>query len=369
MAPASTEPRQLLVVLNLARRKALYQLVIEITAYMRSQLQLPREPRGAPAGSDGLADQEPEGPQLRVATDSAATSAVPVGAVADAPSVSQRHTRPSAELIALRKAALAHFDSWRKHFLGQLKDILSQSDDAKLLDLRQKRKEKMEQIKADTPAEGEDLLDFGEGPAASEAAQNTAEAGKALQAIYHPIPSRLASIPPEDRKEVLSAILILLLSTGSYSAYARAFVTYLTSAFELPLSALSTEEKEIAKAMIEASTEAEKAKQSGDMSAEVEAQNRKQQNQTSRFWKVGLASVAGAALIGVTGGLAAPIVAGAVGGLMGSVGLGGLASFLGIFWMNGALVGTLFGAFGARMTVRFCFFSSFTSSLFCFCSH
>ena len=35
---------------------------------------------------------------------------------------------------------------------------------------------------------------------------------------------------------------------------------------------------------------------------------------------------------------------------MGTVGLGGLASFLGIFWMNGALVGTLFGAFGAKMT-------------------
>jgi hypothetical protein len=31
--------------------------------------------------------------------------------------------------------------------------------------------------------------------------------------------------------------------------------------------------------------------------------------------------------------------------------LGSLASFLGIFWMNGALVGTLFGAFGASMTV------------------
>ncbi|KAI0190567.1 hypothetical protein F4808DRAFT_444514 [Astrocystis sublimbata] len=35
---------------------------------------------------------------------------------------------------------------------------------------------------------------------------------------------------------------------------------------------------------------------------------------------------------------------------MGSVGLGGLAGFLGIFWMNGALVGALFGAFGAKMT-------------------
>jgi hypothetical protein len=66
---------------------------------------------------------------------------------------------------------------------------------------------------------------------------------------------------------------------------------------------------------------------------------------------VGFASVAGAALIGVTGGLAAPVVAGAIGGIMGSVGLGGVASFLGIFWMTGALVGTLFGAMGARMTV------------------
>ncbi|KAI0162350.1 hypothetical protein GGR57DRAFT_453912 [Xylariaceae sp. FL1272] len=35
---------------------------------------------------------------------------------------------------------------------------------------------------------------------------------------------------------------------------------------------------------------------------------------------------------------------------MSSVGLGALAGFLGIFWMNGALVGTLFGAFGAKMT-------------------
>jgi hypothetical protein len=33
------------------------------------------------------------------------------------------------------------------------------------------------------------------------------------------------------------------------------------------------------------------------------------------------------------------VVAGAIGGIMGSVGLGGVASFLGMFWMNGALVG------------------------------
>ena len=49
---------------------------------------------------------------------------------------------------------------------------------------------------------------------------------------------------------------------------------------------------------------------------------------------------------------------------MGGVGLGGVASFLGIFWTNGALVGALFGAYGAKMGVsllpplafRLCFF-------------
>ena len=56
--------------------------------------------------------------------------------------------------------------------------------------------------------------------------------------------------------------------------------------------------------------------------------------------------------------------AGAIGGLMGSVGLGGVASFLGVFWMNGALVGTLFGAYGARMTVSRCF-----SYIFLYCGH
>ena len=43
-------------------------------------------------------------------------------------------------------------------------------------------------------------------------------------------------------------------------------------------------------------------------------------NQSSRKWKVGLASVAGAALIGVTGGLAAPLVAAGIGSVMGGLG-------------------------------------------------
>ncbi|ROW07871.1 hypothetical protein VMCG_03665 [Cytospora schulzeri] len=345
MAPSSSEPRQMVVVLNTARRKALYQLVGEITTYLRSQLTLQKKDDD----QNGWGSYNFE-PAQSPASEEGPPSASEKTAKADA-AVSQRRTPPSPELIALRKAALAHFDEWRKEFLTKLKETLSVNDDNKILAARQERQKKIDQARVETPAEGEDLIDFGNSEkAADSASQDTAKAVQSLQAIYHPIPTRLTTLAIEDRKEVLSAVLILLLSTGHYSAYSRVFVTYLTSAFDLPLSFLTNEEKEIAKTMIEASAEAEKAKENGTMSADAEAQKRKQQNQAGRFWKVGLASVAGAALIGVTGGLAAPVVAGAIGGLMGSVGLGGLASFLGVFWMNGALVGTLFGAFGAKMT-------------------
>lgn len=347
----------MLVVLNPVRRRALYQLVTEITAYMRSQLELHDDrddshaAKDAPQSPSHLAPapygrDSPNGSTTAAAT----TSAAAAKAKAEA-SVSQAHTPPSPELIALRKAALAHFDEWKREFHTKLREILSASDDNKILEARSERTKKMAQMKAESPAEGEDLIDFGGDPSPNDAARHTTTAVESLRAIYHPIPTRLTTVPVEDRKEVVSAVLILLLSTGKYTAYARTFITYLTSALELPLSFLTDEEREIAKTMIEASAEAEKAKKDGAMSAEAEAQKRKQQGQVGRFWKVGLASVAGAAIIGVTGGLAAPVVAGAIGGLMGSVGLGGLASFLGIFWMNGALVGTLFGAFGARMTV------------------
>jgi hypothetical protein len=106
------------------------------------------------------------------------------------------------------------------------------------------------------------------------------------------------------------------------------------------MSALINEETEIARTLLLASK----------LSADAGTQKRQAANASARRWKVGLASVAGAAVVGITGGIAAPIVAGSIGGIMSGVGLGGLADFLGIFAMNGALVGTLFGAFGGKMT-------------------
>jgi hypothetical protein len=88
------------------------------------------------------------------------------------------------------------------------------------------------------------------------------------------------------------------------------------------------------------------------MSGKEETEKRSDENKTARRWKVGLAGVAGAALIGVTGGLAAPLVAGAIGTIMGGLGLGATtaAGLLGALAESGVIVGSLFGAYGGRMT-------------------
>ncbi|KAK1968016.1 YSIRK family gram-positive signal peptide [Colletotrichum sublineola] len=337
MAPLAADPRQLVVVLNQARRKAFYTLVYDITSSMRSQLELKDD------------DQTTSSPSLQ---DRNAPLFAPDAGQGGRSSSSPNHPDRggsgvhSAQLRVLRRAALKHFNEWRKDILEKVKEIASASDDDKILEARRKRLDEMEKLKYESPGAGENLIDFGDAPKAA-----STEVGREvaiLQEHYHPIPNRFMTIPVEDRKEVLSCLLVLMLSTGSYSAHSRVLALHLTSAFGLPLSTLISEETEIAKFLIESSTSTENQKAS--MSAEAEAAKRRQDNQKSRFWKVGLASVAGAAVIGITGGLAAPVVAGAIGGLMGSVGLGGVASFLGVFWMNGALVGTLFGAFGAKMT-------------------
>ncbi|KAK0734313.1 hypothetical protein B0T26DRAFT_670631 [Lasiosphaeria miniovina] len=343
MAPLASEPRQLLVVLNLAKRKALYTLVVEITAWMRSQLEL-RQPSDADAEAEAGVAPLFVSPALAPDED---------GRPVDV-SVLQRKTPPSPELVRLRNAALAHFDAWRRDVLGKLKEVLSPPDDAGIVEERRKRTERIARERVEIPSSGENLMDLSDwGPgvdAVAEAKATRARDVARLQSDFHAIPTRLLTIPQDDREETLSCLLLLLLSAGSYSADSRVLAVYLASAFEIPLSRLNTEETEIACSLVETSAEAARKQASPSMSADAEAEKRKQQNQTSRYWKVGLASVAGAAIIGVTGGLAAPMVAGAIGGLMGSVGLGGVASFLGLFWMNGALVGTLFGAYGARMT-------------------
>jgi hypothetical protein len=248
------------------------------------------------------------------------------------------------EGIAISRAAVRHIEEWASEFLPRLKEILQVKDDNKIIGERKKRQEELRKRAIDTADEGEDLMTFD-----GDVKINKSEDLHKLQELYKPFPTDLVNLPAADRREAVGCILLLLLSTGKYSAHSRALALYLASSLELPTTFINNEEGEIAQSLMESGTADDAQKES--MSAEAEAAKRREENKVSRFWKVGVASVLGATVIGVTGGLAAPLVAGAIGGIMGGVGLGGVASFLGIFWMNGALVGTLFGAFGAKMTV------------------
>jgi hypothetical protein len=359
MAPLSADPCQIQVALNAARRKAFYDLVKEITVYMRSQLEVrppsPTESSPPPLPSRSPTTSGGDKPRTRDAGNGGQTT--------------RKQAPPSPALVNLRKAALRHFDSWQHEVLGKLREIASAPDDQKILDARRERAKLVAEQKAkeaQKPHDGEDLISFGgggdgatAGSSSSSAAPATTDPAKqvskktvaSIQSHYHPIPTRLTTIPLEDRQEALTSMLLLLLSMGNYSAYSRTLICYLASALEVSPQFVDHEEVEIAITMMETVQKAqEEQRKNGGMSADAEAQKRAEAGKFSRYWKVGLASVAGAAIIGVTGGLAAPLVAGTIGGIMGSVGLGSLASFLGIFWMNGALVGTLFGAFGAKMT-------------------
>jgi hypothetical protein len=138
-------------------------------------------------------------------------------------------------------------------------------------------------------------------------------------------------------------MLLLLLSLEHYSSYSRILLLHLSSSLHLPLHILVEDEVKVAQGLLEAAKH---------MSGSEETQKRNDDNKVARRWKVGLASVAGAAVIGVTGGLAAPLVAGAIGTIMVGVGLEATtaAVLLGSLAESGVIVGTLFGAYGGRMT-------------------
>lgn len=169
------------------------------------------------------------------------------------------------------------------------------------------------------------------------------EVDETIHRLYPPIPTNLAALPKEKRMLILHSMVLLLLSLEHYAAYSRVLLLYLTTSLNLPHSILAEDEKKTAQGLLEAAKH---------MSADDEAHKRAEDNKTARRWKVGLASVAGAAVIGLTGGLAAPLLAAGVGSVMGGIGLGATAAagYLGTLAGSSVLVGGLFGAYGARMT-------------------
>jgi hypothetical protein len=172
---------------------------------------------------------------------------------------------------------------------------------------------------------------------------NIEEADAALIELYPPTSTSLYSLPKDRRILLLHAMLLLVLSLEHYVAHSRVLLLHISSSLHLPLHILAEDEVKVAQGLLEAAKH---------MSGNDETEKRTEENKVARRWKVGLAGVAGAAIIGVTGGLAAPLVAGAIGTIMGGLGLGATtaAGLLGTLAESGVIVGSLFGAYGGRMT-------------------
>lgn len=161
--------------------------------------------------------------------------------------------------------------------------------------------------------------------------------------MYPPTSTPLCSLKKEKRTLLLHAILLLVLSLEHYVAYSRILLLHISSSLHLPLHLLAEQEVKLAQGLLEAAEQ---------MSGDEEAEKRSDENKVSRRWKVGLAGVAGAAVIGITGGLAAPLVAAAIGTVMAGLGLEATAAaaLLGTLAESGVIIGSLFGAYGGRMT-------------------
>lgn len=231
----------------------------------------------------------------------------------------------------LKKDSLKFFDEWRTHVIIRVGEVVNSKEQA------------ASQMKHAQPPSSTvpTAPDTKVNPSSSTKTDETAAA--ALSKFYPPIDTPLATLEENHKILIIHSMLLLMLSLEHYIAPSRVLLLYMTSSLRLPLKVLTEDEEKMAKGLLEAAKH---------MSGEEETKKKAAENKDSRKWKVGLASVAGAALIGVTGGLAAPLVAAGVGSVMGGLGLGATAAagYLGTVAGSTVLVGGLFGAYGGRMT-------------------
>ncbi|KAK0740581.1 hypothetical protein B0T18DRAFT_418280 [Schizothecium vesticola] len=173
----------------------------------------------------------------------------------------------------------------------------------------------------------------------------TVETDPNLTRMYPPTATTLLSMPADKRVLLLHALLLLLISLEHYSAYSRILLLNIASSLQIPLRILADDEVRVAKGLSEIAR---------DMVPEELLQKKVEETKSAKKWKVAVASAAGAALLGATGGLAAPLVAAGIGSILGGIGLGSTAAagLLGAMAENALLIGSIFGIYGARTTAK-----------------
>ncbi|KAF1916805.1 hypothetical protein BDU57DRAFT_497801 [Ampelomyces quisqualis] len=240
------------------------------------------------------------------------------------------------EVQELKKEMLQYFDEWRGQVVSRVGEIVNSRAEA----TQQTRQVEDNKVKGVVEKSKNATTSITNLEAKDDEEEN------AFQELYPAVATPLSDLEEGKRALILHSLVLILLSLEHYSAHSRIMILYITNSLLLPLSILKKDEETVAQGLLEAASQ--------QLNADAETKKAAESSQTARKWKVGLASVAGAALIGVTGGLAAPLLAAGVGSVMGGIGLGATAAagYLGTLAGSSVLVGGLFGAYGARMTGR-----------------
>lgn len=230
----------------------------------------------------------------------------------------------------LKKDALQVYDEWREHVLMRIGEAVNTQSTAK---------EQLEKSSSDPRSPRPKAPNIvGKIVDVPERKPNIK-----FKDLFPPTKTALTKLPMDRRTLVLHSLLLLLISLEHYNAYSRILMLNLTSSLKLPLKTFEQDEYTTAKGLLESAKE---------LSANDETQKKQEANRDNRKGLVGVATAAGAAILGISGGLAAPLVASGVGSVMGGLGLGATAAagYLGSVAGSTLLVGGLFGAYGGRMT-------------------
>ncbi|KAF2704144.1 DUF726-domain-containing protein [Pleomassaria siparia CBS 279.74] len=254
-----------------------------------------------------------------------------------------RHSRQleieSTQMQGLRRSGLTFFDKWRASVMHRICDVLCVRGEV-VRQAKMKRKQMLDE--GERQRQGNSLLiEFGGDPFGG---STSVTSGPRKHGHYNILVNKLQGFEERKKVLILNCLLLLLLSLEHYPAHSRVLLLHITSSLELEVDMLAEHEKTVAQGLL--------ASAAAQMDAEASTRKQASNDATSRRWKVGLAAVGGAVLIGVTGGLAAPLLAAGLGTVFGGLGLGIVGTYLGALAGSSVLVGSLFGAYGGKMTGR-----------------
>ncbi|KAL8198268.1 UNVERIFIED_CONTAM: Transmembrane and coiled-coil domain-containing protein 4 [Gekko kuhli] len=142
----------------------------------------------------------------------------------------------------------------------------------------------------------------------------------------------------ENPKIITQDLVAFSLKDGSYDARLRVLLAHITWLLRIPPVELEASEERLLECLNEEEEEESET-------AEASRKKKERRRRLKRYLLIGLATVGGGTVIGLTGGLAAPLVAAGAATVIGSAGAAALGSVAGI-----AVMASLFGAAGAGLT-------------------